>query len=112
MPTDKLLTGHRQFKNKFADKQEMFVRLAKEGQVPKVFWIGCSDSRVIPELITGADPGGSAPQSAIRGGRGKAGGGDSLRRRSGADASAFGDGGAGASSRRCLERGRIRSLAH
>jgi carbonic anhydrase len=57
MPTGKLLTGHRQFRNKFAGEREVFVRLAEEGQSPKVLWIGCSDSRVIPELITGADPG-------------------------------------------------------
>jgi carbonic anhydrase len=57
MPTDKLLIGHRRFKEKFEDDRERFVRLAEEGQEPKVLWIGCSDSRVIPELITGAEPG-------------------------------------------------------
>lgn len=57
MPTDKLLTGHRRFKERFEDDREMFVRLAEEGQQPQVLWIGCSDSRVIPEQITGAEPG-------------------------------------------------------
>lgn len=57
MPTEKLLSGHRNFKRTFADAQEMFLRIAKEGQNPKVLWIGCSDSRVIPEQITGAKPG-------------------------------------------------------
>ena len=37
--------------------QRVFDRLAEEGQNPKVMWIGCSDSRVVPELITGAEPG-------------------------------------------------------
>jgi len=57
MPTDKLLTGHRRFKEKFKTDRETFVRLAEEGQQPQVLWIGCSDSRVIPEQITGAEPG-------------------------------------------------------
>jgi len=57
MPTDKLLTGHRRFKEKFETDRETFVRLAEEGQQPQVLWIGCSDSRVIPEQITGAEPG-------------------------------------------------------
>ena len=57
MPTNKLLTGHRRFKERFEDDRGMFVRLAEEGQQPKVLWIGCSDSRVIPEQITGAEPG-------------------------------------------------------
>jgi carbonic anhydrase len=57
MPIDKLLAGHRHFKKKFAAEQEVFVGLAEEGQHPKVLWIGCSDSRVIPEQITSAEPG-------------------------------------------------------
>ena len=57
MPTEKLLSGHRRFREKFESEHDVFERLAEEGQDPKVLWVGCCDSRVIPELITGADPG-------------------------------------------------------
>ena len=33
------------------------MRLAQEGQHPSALFIGCSDSRVIPELLTDAAPG-------------------------------------------------------
>jgi carbonic anhydrase len=57
VPTEKLIDGYRQFREKFDSEHEVFERLAEEGQNPKVLWIGCCDSRVVPELITGADPG-------------------------------------------------------
>ena len=57
MPTSKLISGHRRFREKFESDHEVFEKLAEEGQNPKVMWIGCADSRVVPELITGADPG-------------------------------------------------------
>jgi carbonic anhydrase len=57
LPTSKLIAGHRQFREKFDSDHEVFAKLAEEGQNPKVMWIGCADSRVVPELITGADPG-------------------------------------------------------
>ncbi|MFF1506753.1 carbonic anhydrase [Streptomyces sp. NPDC058326] len=40
----------------FGQRPEEFVRLAK-GQTPEVLFITCSDSRVVPALITGARPG-------------------------------------------------------
>jgi carbonic anhydrase len=52
-----LIAGHRRFREKFDSDHEVFEKLAEEGQNPKVMWIGCADSRVVPELITGADPG-------------------------------------------------------
>jgi carbonic anhydrase len=57
MPTSKLISGHQRFREKFESDHEVFEKLAEEGQNPKVLWIGCCDSRVVPELITGADPG-------------------------------------------------------
>jgi len=57
MPTKKLIDGYRKFRERYRSDHEVFDRLAEEGQEPKVMWIGCSDSRVVPELITGADPG-------------------------------------------------------
>jgi carbonic anhydrase len=38
------------------EDKDYFSRLSK-GQKPEFFLIGCSDSRVSPDLITGADPG-------------------------------------------------------
>jgi carbonic anhydrase len=57
MPTQSLINGYRRFREKYESDHAVFDRLADEGQDPKVMWIGCSDSRVVPELITGADPG-------------------------------------------------------
>ncbi len=57
MPTRSLIDGYRRFREKYESDHEVFDRLAEEGQDPKVMWIGCSDSRVVPEMITGADPG-------------------------------------------------------
>ncbi len=57
MPMNKILSGYQKFREKFESEHQVFERLAEEGQHPKVLWIGCADSRVVPELITGADPG-------------------------------------------------------
>lgn len=57
MPTLKILNGIRQFQDQFRADSERLVRLATEGQRPHVLMIACSDSRVAPELITGAELG-------------------------------------------------------
>jgi carbonic anhydrase len=48
--------GLRKFRQKFEADRTFYQRLA-ETQQPKFFWIGCSDSRVVPDLITSALPG-------------------------------------------------------
>lgn len=55
--SSKFREGHRKFKERFAAAREEFERLARDGQKPTALWIGCSDSRVIPEMITEAGPG-------------------------------------------------------
>lgn len=44
-------------KGYFKSNEERFIKLVEEGQSPKTLFIGCSDSRVVPELITDARPG-------------------------------------------------------
>lgn len=41
----------------FEREQELLDRLAHGGQSPDSMFIGCSDSRVVPESLTGAHPG-------------------------------------------------------
>lgn len=54
------MAGFRRFRDKhFQENLEnsFYRRLATEGQTPKTLMIGCSDSRVDPALLTGAEPG-------------------------------------------------------
>ena len=55
---DELLTRLRRFHDHtFPGVQEQFQNLVKDGQHPTILFIGCSDSRVVPYLLTGAGPG-------------------------------------------------------
>jgi carbonic anhydrase len=55
---EELLAGHGRFRNEYAaEEREFLERLAAEGQRPSALYIGCSDSRVVPELLTDAAPG-------------------------------------------------------
>lgn len=54
----KLVSGYKDFLNKdFPDHQERYHELAVSGQSPKIMVIGCSDSRVNPDLIFNTKPG-------------------------------------------------------
>jgi carbonic anhydrase len=53
----KLIRGLREFKTSyFSSHQDLFERLS-HGQKPRVLFITCSDSRIVPNLITQAEPG-------------------------------------------------------
>lgn len=49
--------GNKLFKTYFKENKESLVKLVVEGQSPKALFIGCSDSRVIPDLIVHSNPG-------------------------------------------------------
>lgn len=55
---DILIEGYSYFRTEFyPDVAEQLETLLVEGQKPWALTIGCSDSRVIPELVLGAEPG-------------------------------------------------------
>ncbi len=55
---DDLLAGHGRFRADLgANERELLTTLAERGQRPAAIYIGCSDSRVVPELLTDAAPG-------------------------------------------------------
>ena len=49
--------GNELFRNYFKKNKESLLNLVKSGQSPKALFIGCSDSRVIPDLIVQSNPG-------------------------------------------------------
>lgn len=53
----KLLEGNKQWASEQLEKDPMFFEKMTPSQAPEYLWIGCSDSRVPAETITGARPG-------------------------------------------------------
>ena len=58
MPLKDLIDGNASFiKNKFPKIEKELLDLVEHGQHPEVMFIGCSDSRVTPDLMLGSKPG-------------------------------------------------------
>ncbi len=58
MPDDELLHRLRRFhSDAFPQLRDQFRELVAAGQHPTTLFIGCSDSRLVPYLLTGAGPG-------------------------------------------------------
>jgi len=54
----RLVEGYRHFvDDRLRSEQDRYRQLAEAGQSPEVMVIGCSDSRVSPEVIFDARPG-------------------------------------------------------
>ena len=49
--------GNKLFRSYFKKNKEALLQLVTSGQSPKALFIGCSDSRVIPDLMVQSDPG-------------------------------------------------------
>lgn len=53
-----LKIGHEEFQTiYYQQNEERFLQLIKDGQMPKILFIGCSDARVVPEIILKTHPG-------------------------------------------------------
>ncbi len=53
----KLLSGNRAWVDKKVKEDPEFFKMLAKGQNPEVLWIGCSDSRVPANEVTGTKPG-------------------------------------------------------
>lgn len=51
------MEGHERFRQQFDRDKAFYKSLAIKQQKPRLLWIGCADSRVVPAQITSADPG-------------------------------------------------------
>jgi carbonic anhydrase len=57
MNLEEYAQGNKLFKSYFKKNKEALLQLVTSGQSPKALFIGCSDSRVIPDLMVQSDPG-------------------------------------------------------
>ena len=57
MGLEKYAKGNELFRAYFKKNKEDLLKLVKEGQKPRALFIGCSDSRVIPDMMLQTKPG-------------------------------------------------------
>jgi carbonic anhydrase len=58
MADDDLLRRLRRFETRFFPRfRRTYKELVEHGQRPRTLFVGCSDSRVVPDLLTGSGPG-------------------------------------------------------
>jgi len=57
MNLEEYAEGNKLFKAYFKKNKESLLKLVRSGQSPKALFIGCSDSRVIPDLMVQSAPG-------------------------------------------------------
>ncbi len=57
MNLEEYAKGNKLFKSYFKKNKESLLELVTSGQSPKALFIGCSDSRVIPDLMVQSAPG-------------------------------------------------------
>jgi carbonic anhydrase len=57
MTMKKLITGLREFKSDYFDSNLDLFEPLTHGQKPRVLFITCSDSRIVPSLMTNTEPG-------------------------------------------------------
>lgn len=55
---NKLIFGFAHFRERyFSQRKDLYRRLVREGQKPKIVMVACADSRVDPAIVLQADPG-------------------------------------------------------